>query len=242
MDEPFFCPIPPLPNLDLIESCEATLLLFQFRDVPGYVDFFRRFKGYKILDCGSFEGFKDIDFESYLEMAHDVRADETIIPDVMKNSKKTIENAASFLEITKKKEFKLNAVVQGSSLKDFFFTEKLLEGMEQIDVLSLPKEASFWFNISRESLSLIFNCKKPLHFLGLNGMFELEKTFPENLRSIDSSLPFKAAINCVDLSKEEHEFYKPQPSKFKNYFNTRVEEEKIAKKNIKFIEKKLKLS
>jgi ABC-type transport system involved in cytochrome bd biosynthesis fused ATPase/permease subunit len=69
-------------------------------------------------------------------------------------------------------------------------------------------------------------------------MYELYYTFPENLRSIDSSLPFKAAMECVDLTKEEHEFYIPT-RKFGGYFHTEINEKEIAKKNIKFIENKL---
>jgi len=182
-------------NLKCVELLGDMLFIIARNDMPKEIcDFYRRTNYYKMMDNGVWETGEPIDQEAYLELAKELRVDEIILPDYLRDPKRTLEESRAFLETTSRR-FKYAYVVHGYDPLEWL--EYYREVPEEADVICIPV---YMQKIYHCRPGLIGYLKKkglldprPHHILGCDDLLELY-AYPDNLiRSVDTSLPFSTA-------------------------------------------------
>lgn len=111
-----------------------------------YRDFYREQseKGrYVILDNSVFELGKPISPDELLFAAGEIKATTVIIPDFLKDSKKTLESVNVVIGDKRFDKYQLAAVPQGDSFDDWISCYKVVSLMERVSTICIPFDIHF---------------------------------------------------------------------------------------------------
>jgi len=242
--------IPPIKHLEL--SLQGNMLMLLARQAikyPHYINFFKHQNKYKILDNSVAEG-EQVDEDKLLQIAKQLNVDEIVCIDKLYQAEFTEFTTESFINIMshkEKKRFKLMAVPQADNVTDWLRCYKSFLDNVDIDVigfskLSIPKcfsSITKTDNIAANRQYLINYLvknsliKKPIHFLGLHNVNELNYYLQYAIiRSCDSNLVFMQAFNNIDISANYYD-----KKVVRNYFDRRltIQQVRLAINNIQFM-------
>lgn len=165
--------------------------------------FFRQEKLYKMLDNGTYELGQPMNFDELLELAHRMKVDEVVLPDVMKNRGATMRLTLDSVGF-KPKRMKFAAVPQGHNLASFVECYRDFAKVDNIDVLCFPIWLEKDFHARPQVIHYLWKKKywapKEHHLIGLDRLSELFCYTYGLIRSVDTSLPFSAAAQGLTLS------------------------------------------
>jgi hypothetical protein len=242
--------IPPIPELRNFEQSFHLALVHLLAD-PLYKSFMkeRSRKGdYIILDNSAYEnGGPEISNEEYFQKAMKIGAGEIVAPDVLGDSKLTLQKSFNFLEYVKKANtfpIRFMLVPQGRTVEeweDCFFS--LIERHSYCfpfrrPVIGVPRitetlpggvygRVNFLTAAARETPSFM------IHLLGWGRQMEtlplIARDFP-HVRSIDSAKPFHFALEGITLTP--HIGYVGRPKDYFERYFTR-EQFELAERNCK---------
>lgn len=200
---------------------------------PAYKNFFLESskKGRRILlDTSIFELGEAFDLEKYAGWVKMLQPYEYILPDVLENSQKTMDNSESFVEAYPDLPGKKIGVVQGKTYDELLDCYKFLDKKLNVDKIAISFDYSLYeelfphpnkwvsFMVGRVHVinkllqDSILNINKPHHLLGCSN--PLEFSFYKNpvfnfIESIDTSSPIVHGLHKVlyegkigDWSKE----------------------------------------
>lgn len=197
---------------------------------------------FTILDNGAFEG-EALDSKSLLTLADATHATEIVAPDTIGDGQRTRNQIDDFLSMLPstvkrlKRPLKVQGVVQGNTVADWWRTFRYIQDNSYIDVIGLSRKNPVGFvppttnlGISRYQheekvrwwlLNKILNWAaernntriKPIHLLGLADMRALRYySCISVIRSIDTSFPYMAAETGFKLELDT-----PKPEGLVNY-------------------------
>ncbi len=99
---------------------------------------------FKILDNGAYELDSSISIKDILDIAHNIGADEIILPDHMFDCDKTVEATLNALEeiivAYEKIPFKLMAVIQGKTPDEYDYCLQVFKKIKEISTIGIPKK------------------------------------------------------------------------------------------------------
>ena len=168
---------------------------FHFVIPQNATDWYKDSRNFKMLDNGAYEG-KAIRMQELLDIARALKVDEVVIPDVIGNAKKTLENIRSLRKAIAQ-EFKVAAVPQGQTVTEFLECFKVVSCMDDIDTICFPK----WLSLTRPAVvhhlrqSKQLSYKFEYHLMGLDNPAELFLYRGQDIRSVDTSMPFTYAYH-----------------------------------------------
>jgi hypothetical protein len=187
------------------------------RNNPEYIRYLEaasRRGDYIILDNGCAEG-QLVEPAELVDFAHQIEADEIVLPDVMDDMSETLAATMRFLEIYPQigDGFNLMGVLQGTTKEE---REKLLHKYYELDVrtIGIPKvQVQYQGSISRlETTLMIYRNYSPgtfaIHLLGLSAhypaeMFHAKGVYGTSVRSMDSAQPYKATEKGFLMSPDK---------------------------------------
>lgn len=188
---------------------------------------------YKILDNGAYELGRSITTEEIIMAASLVRCDELVAPDVLKDQQATFELTKSFLENPSvqllRAHYGIKIMIVPQSVDEVSWPRSAYESVKafegSFDVIGVPKWLGMnSFEFRAKHLPEDLNVRKLLeperrfayHLLGCNSYNEakaivsnLDRWRAKKIRSIDTSLPFRAAAGPY-LNDDEY-FQSPTP-------------------------------
>lgn len=202
-----FYAIAPKRHLDIVENYDKHLVVAPVLDDPKVFEFYKKLAKNGadiILDNGCAEFGKPCSDKTLLEMARKLPATQIVLPDVWKDVEKTVQKSEQFYYFLKeenvRKDFTLIGVPHGKNLCQYAVCLNQLEGI--IDVIGLAyKEWHDRIGLTRQFIAK-YACgimDYEVHMLGLWNVDELKWVQP-NVRSFDTSMPFRCAINHYSLS------------------------------------------
>lgn len=192
-------------------------------DIPGYSEKFKQAKAKGreiILDNAVFELGESFKEEEFVPIIRDLEPSWYIIPDVLENKVKTVENVISWNKTYRHKvPGKTIGVVQGNTYEDIVDCYKSLDSLG-VDMIAIsfdyslyeklaPHKNKFYSWMMGRILLLgmmerdnIINLNKPHHLLGnalpIEGKFHKGRNY---LYSIDTSNPIVHALHNVTYEK-----------------------------------------
>lgn len=210
--------IPPkgLEGFALHSKFHLSLPLPETMRNPNYVNVYQRAKrggDYIVMDNGIAEAAKLLNSE-LIASAAILGADEFVLPDVIRDYRKTVERVKLFFTQygAQAKEVGLNkfmAVAQGTDRRQVTSSIKSFADIEQITCIGLPRhllQTTGTTNIRIDIANWIkanFDDRFEIHLLGADAASRKEirwaATYAEHIRSIDSSLPFNYALAGYSL-------------------------------------------
>ena len=167
-------------------------------DYPEYFEYFKKTKRFMILDNGAFETGQAIDDKKYYEIAMELKPDILILPDVKNDHKRSIQRASTFL-----KEAWKNNPIPGVNLMGVLPGHSEEQVMDEYLLYTKHLGVTlFGFPYTPGVNRYLFLKKHPeikdVHILGLPVLSEvLALNLLPNVKSIDSSLPVKCAVDGV---------------------------------------------
>jgi len=229
-----FIPIAPLSLLHTISHRTMYLTVAPWFDYQEYYDFFKqRGDRYIILDNGTFEGDPRSDL---IELAKDINAREIVLPDDVGNFQSSTFKQLQFLSTlsnNEKARFRFMIPFHGDDIDVENFIQTFREELDTF-VIGLPAvrkddKPRVYF------ASLFSRFNLPIHMLGLQRCDEIAMfpLFP-NIRSFDTSMPFKLAQNFTFFSPQDHSDH--GRLKFDVPFEYWKSREKIAKVNVRLMD------
>jgi hypothetical protein len=196
--------IAPVKFLEKYSSNYAMILAPLVTKYEEYRDYFRDFKGTKILDNGMYELSVPLSNKELLEVAKDINPDVLILPDVQDNFVETIDEIEVARRVFKELKCKKMGVIQGKSLPELDTAFWTLQKMTGVDVIGIPKRicvdrAGFLNRLSLRSEGI----SKPIHLLGCNAMNASEEIKVaskfEWVQGIDSTIAIKLGLGGIIL-------------------------------------------
>lgn len=190
-----------------------------------YRGFYYAVSGYKILDNGAAEG-ELVKPRKLLTLAHSIKVDEVVVPDVMTKCEETMELVRSFEKYARQyPEFKYQAVVQGTHYSEWWKCLNFYLEQDWIDVVAFPRCMNNGERTTRVSfLSDAFQegaLPKSVHILGASRWVEEVKAFAimgrhGQIRSMDTSLPVVMGIaGCTldyDYVSRQTDYFDTNPA------------------------------
>jgi len=199
--------IPPIPNVEDYDDHEYHMVIGPL--IPKNLYEFYKDKT-TIVDNGEYEG-KRCDVDDLFRIANRIDANEVVLPDEMRDPKKTRELVNFALPKAESYDFKTMGVAHGNSINQVVSSAKDLKYVLEVDVVALPKYACDLSKGRMGRVEIAQLLDFPVHQLGLKDIKELDMLYS---RSIDTSYPFKVA-------QKGKELYEPCPGKLN--FNESVE-------------------
>lgn len=232
--------ITPYKNLKQSEKGDMyfalTRQLFENKD---YYNFFKKKKeeGFEVFIDNNVHEEDPMNFENHVEIALEVGT-IIIIPDVLRNAKKTLEYYHYFMDkyysILKENNIKIMAVPQGDSMCEIMKCFDEFNNDERVDFIGnsfdltpfllhpskYENQSLNRFMILREWLKVV---NKPIHMLGSNNLYELYffSRF-KNIYSTDGKIFSRLALSKTIIDQNNwRELSKPDMKmKFEDEFTT----------------------
>lgn len=211
--------IPPIPHLTWVDRFIYHMVIAPVAwENSGYAQYYRKAKGFKILDNGAFEGDM-LSMKQIHQIARTIGANEIVLPDVLGDDVGTLALVTESLK-SADEQFSYAAVVQGSDYEACMRLVAYYNVHPQISTIMIPKHLGSIDQGIRTKLAGFAH--KPVHLLGaINNYTEEVMDIPYELRvkirGIDTSLPFvlasyfkrlKAGIDFSDLPRQKAYFSK----------------------------------
>jgi hypothetical protein len=208
-----------IPDIDLSNEGDIYMCLPQVAlENAEYYNYFKRkalLKEHVILDNGMAEGAV-ISLKKLVDMAIEMGVSEVIAPDTLYEGEKTRDQTAEFKVLfgdeLAEHNISIMGVVQGANFNDAMKTFECLNIWKEISCIGIPFAGLNWhkFNckvINNTQSNMVSRIKfidammiRPprtaVHLLGCYNPIELTY-YGANIRSCDTSLPIKCAINHV---------------------------------------------
>lgn len=161
---------------------------------------------YRIIDNSLIELGGAVDMTYLIDAAIKCDANEIILPDVFcdrEDTLKSVENSLEWLNKTGCAErFRLMAVCQGSTAKEFEDCFARLVGIPEIHCIGIPKVSETLHVEGRPFFEYLWEgCPKDIHLLGCWTSLEEIKKYkhPEAIRSIDTCIPALNSLSGRDV-------------------------------------------
>lgn len=175
---------------------------------PDYNRHYQRVEGYKILDNGIAENVKTR-MPDLVRLAHRIRADEIVVPDVMGDCNKTIDLAYRF-EPHAAKGMNYMGVMQGKTMAEAAKCLTAFQLLPYINVIGVPRCLAAY--IHRGIRATIAQSMKetgirhPIHMLGSTREPREVVTFSslDNVRSMDTCMPISLAYRKQNIRHGEY--------------------------------------
>jgi hypothetical protein len=171
---------------------------------PKYLEYFINIQKigprFTILDNGAFETGEAVDDDAYIELAHKLRPDVLVIPDVYKDNSATGRRAINFISKWRDNPVEgvdLMGVLQGDAWR-------VLEAMYDVLYASVCKYIGLPYatGVDRYQFLKAHPEIENVHILGLPVLTEVYGLIQlPNVISIDSSLPVKCAMDNKLINK-----------------------------------------
>lgn len=185
----------------------ASLGDYFFITPSNVTEYYKDQAKFKMLDNGAYETGNPLDTTSILGLADYLQVNEIVLPDVIGNYGRTVQLIEEFLLTTPKRKLKYAAVPQGSTPSEWIGCYRYLATMKDIDVLCIPvwlqKKFQCRAAIVRYLIKRGYWSTKEHHLIGLDSVAEL-LLYGEEIRSVDTSLPFTEALRGY------HELFDPE--------------------------------
>jgi hypothetical protein len=240
----YYC-IAPIRYLDMVVDEPRHLVIAQhLKNNPKVLEFFirQRERGHEIiLDNGAYEFGEPMKMSDYFSLIEDLKPQIVVSPDSWKNTNVTIDLVKEFSDrkaaagYSESEEdhgeytFTSMYVPQGQNLHEYIrccMVTSVDSGTDSIMGVSVGswKDAT---GVIRPFIVKNLGGEHMFHLLGLWNMGELIKhkvngAFPRSIRSIDTSWPFKMAVDPTNPT-----------AKMDFEMNMNVEQENAAKVNLK---------
>lgn len=197
--------IPPVRYLEDF-STDTHLVLAHLYSISVYREFyhFRRALGdFIILDNGCAELGRSIGSDTLLSVARDLKPDVLVCPDVLYDSKATLEAVQRFLPKVDL-EVALMGVPQGNSVTDWIECFYAMYRLPELSWIGLSKYSTKVFGSRLECLSWISQSgctAKRFHLLGLESRPDsiLSERYFDFVVSHDTAVPIKLGLQGLHL-------------------------------------------
>jgi hypothetical protein len=168
--------------------------------------------GYVILDNGVAEG-QVVPTSTLMNDAYFVKADEVVIPDVLRNDVETKAAVEKFFAEVSPLEgsFSYMGVVQGMNLQEFKDMAFFYETLPSVQTLGLPRHMLETLGSPSARIDFatwvfdLFKNRYRIHMLGTCPSWPKETKYiakyAPSVRSIDSSLPYNYTYYGLELAK-----------------------------------------
>lgn len=198
------------------------ILVHLLEEHPRYLDFFLSSKKEgrrSLMDTSIFELGTAFDTEKYAKWVEKLQPTEYILPDVLENCNKTIENSWEFKkEYSDKLTGKTIGVVQGKSYEEIVSCYKCLDRVVEVDKIAISFDYAFytsffyhpntWVSFMMGRVTLInkllgdgvINRNKPHHLLGCSNPMEFDfykHRYYNFIESLDTSSPVVHGLKGV---------------------------------------------
>ena len=190
----------------------AFILLHKLLDDPIYADFYKNYKGFKILDNSCYELGEAMDDDLLAEYVNKINPDVFILPDKLGDKKVTIDRSMEFLDKFPSLKSKAMPVVQGATREEFFSCYQYFRDEIQPEFIGIPfcfpwiqpwtdanggMQAQERMNLLHDLQDMgIVNKKVKHHLLGTWRVFEYAYYGDFNwVYSMDTSNPIAAAFD-----------------------------------------------
>lgn len=247
-----FCSIAPIPHLEELAKGEYHLLLAHL-STPTYNNYYRRLRekgAYLIVDNSAYEFDRAIPWRQVTHMAMNLKAQEVVLPDALRDSVQTYEMSREALRQTPT-VFRVMMVPQGGDRREWeWCLTRLLDAYDssahtKAPVIGLSKVYEKWREGRYGLLEYLTGMREKFHFdvhmLGMTTPVSLEaicRAFPW-VRSIDSAKPITAAKNGIQyVDKRDYQYYENMiPKRSDQYFLEPMNDYEIdcAVENITFV-------
>lgn len=215
----YFAPI--VPKKFKVDSPFALVLSQNIQKDPEQIEYWKNFKGYKVLDNGAFElGKPSGSIGELLNLATEIGANELVLPDVFRDDSQTIICTLTALKVVNAyrganllSKMRVMAVPQGETLDAWLQCYKTFLAHPDIDVIAINRDSAKFFGCRvallkyLEDRGLVKNTKQ-YHLLGMQDDIKEIQIVAEQypwVRSIDSCFPYilsKHLVENQDLVRE----------------------------------------
>jgi hypothetical protein len=249
------CLITPLSELYLSEIGDMFFALTrQLKESRVYYNFFKnkKEKGKEVIVDNNIHEGTELDFEEHVRLAIEVGT-IIVVPDVMRNKKKTLEYYHYFMDkfypLLLKNNIKIMAVPQGNTIDeinecfDEFNNDKRVSFIGQsfdLEPCHFTTERSYQ-NQSLNRIGIVVdwcnrNLKKKIHLLGSNNLDELQLLNKLNgVYSTDGKIFSRLALANVDVNEGNWKYVNKDRNvkmEFENCFTSK--QANLFLKNVKF--------
>lgn len=215
----------PIGHYELNQSPIAYGLAHEALRSPVYLNQLKKSDKYLILDNGADELGAGLSGGELWSLFQDIDPEELILPDVLGDSKETIENSEKFFydfvaDNTEALKKNFMFVIQGQTFEEWSECFKYARDTKIANVIGVPYDIDFdvpgvevegnksQLRAARRAKLVEFvvenGLKKPIHLLGFNNLQEFENyhkpEYKKILRSNDTTAPFAAAAEGIRLS------------------------------------------
>jgi len=199
------CIIAPLGLLELSCIGHYFFLLCSLCKYDDYVDFYKPFLAFKILDNDVYETGKSVPTEQLMSCAKRVYASEVIVPDVPLQYEENISLAKQFFSTLSKYEeedFDFMYVPHAKTVTQVVRSaEIILNEFPFVKTLGVSKLWKPYFKRVDVIQALRYRFGKELHLLGFD---DLQEAILPGLRSVDTSYPISQALAGYELPKSNN--------------------------------------
>jgi hypothetical protein len=168
---------------------------FHFVIPQNASDFYETSRNFKMLDNGAYEGGA-INFYELIKIAEKLNVDEVVIPDVIRDAKRTMWNVYKYAKEVPDR-FSIAAVPQGKTISEFLECFYEMSKLPNLCTICFPK----WLGKSRPAVIHYLQANNRLsymfdyHLMGLDDPTELFCYKGMDIRSVDTSMPFTYAYH-----------------------------------------------
>lgn len=200
-----------LPLTDLMRS---VAYMNTYKRAAGAGDFI-------VLDNGEAEGCP-VTGEELLHAARTFKANEIVLPDVLRDQTGTVSRTQVFLEQygSQLEGYQLMGVAQGINMGNFKWCVNRFAEMPQVTTIGMPRLMLQTVRSASARIDLAnwitkkFPGRFQLHALGADGKHRKEiqwlSKYAANVRSIDTSMPYNYAIARADLAGSVNHINRPE--------------------------------
>lgn len=224
-----FAPIVPTLMIKDIEDWDYHMVLAHQTVNDDYLLAYKGIEGFKILDNGVAEGAK-IDTHVLLDLVAFTGADEVVAPDVMHETKESIQKLTDFMNIAES-NVSVMAVMQARNWPDF---HKILDVALDLGVASiaLPKLLNGWIGSSARLAAaemVRVKCDLPIHCLGCSKHLTEAIYLAKQgiVRGIDSSAPVVLGLQGLPVKGSRYDWKQSHsaiPDFWKSTWNEQIGE------------------
>lgn len=233
--------IPPIPELRYDEPKRNYHLMLP--QLVGDKDYAKKYKvlcesNFVMMDNGAAEGLMLSDKE-LLDLAHEFKPAELVLPDIIADALGTIEVIRGFLSTRRTLAgIDFMAVAQGRSIIEVKRMIEVVAEIDRVATIGLPRHLVKTLRSNAARLDMArwiqkkYQKRFAIHLLGAAPQWPGELFFARELgfvRGMDTSMPFNYALRGLILSDDYRNVTRPD-----NYFSTEFNAEQniLARRNV----------
>jgi hypothetical protein len=206
-----FAFISPIHDLECDSSDYHMALTHLVLKYPEYVDYYKRKRGYVILDNSLIELGGSVKLRTILDAAEKIGPDEIVLPDVYKDGKATLKSVKkSLIEYSGYQYtggYELQAVCHGKDFKEWCYVWDELNKIDELHCIAIPKVTTNQFGRLKAVRYALENNpnNKEIHLLGCWDTVDEFKEYTDveknAIRGVDTSIVYHSSINGYGYNK-----------------------------------------